>query len=102
MLLVDKLFRGDCCSQLEKRTSHSYPSSDIAGAGLVSHDGGYQLKSPEGSHCKGKKKNKRIGVIILLFLSQYLIETADSVDGLPFKLHDFGYRGATSVEVGFV
>ncbi|XP_065829024.1 nicotinamide phosphoribosyltransferase-like [Oscarella lobularis] len=31
-------------------------------------------------------------------IAKYLIETADSVEGLPFKLHDFGYRGATSVE----
>ncbi len=29
---------------------------------------------------------------------QYLSETADSLDGLPFKLHDFGFRGSTSVE----
>jgi len=31
-------------------------------------------------------------------LRRYLAETADSLDGLPFKLHDFGYRGSTSVE----
>jgi len=30
---------------------------------------------------------------------QYLLETADNLDGLPFKLHDFGFRGSTSVEV---
>ena len=33
------------------------------------------------------------------FHSQYLAETAESLDGLPFKLHDFGFRGSTSVEV---
>ncbi len=27
-----------------------------------------------------------------------LEQTADNVDGLPFKLHDFGFRGASSVE----
>lgn len=31
-------------------------------------------------------------------LRRYLAETADSTDGLPFKLHDFGYRGVSSVE----
>ena len=30
---------------------------------------------------------------------QHLLETADNMDGLPFKLHDFGCRGSTSVEV---
>ena len=34
-----------------------------------------------------------------LRLLQYLDETADNLDGLPFKLHDFGFRGSTSVEV---
>uniref|UniRef100_F1L3Y4 Nicotinamide phosphoribosyltransferase n=1 Tax=Ascaris suum TaxID=6253 RepID=F1L3Y4_ASCSU len=33
-----------------------------------------------------------------LVIARYLYETADSLDGLPFKLHDFGYRGASSVE----
>ncbi|KAL5014718.1 hypothetical protein ScPMuIL_008988 [Solemya velum] len=31
-------------------------------------------------------------------IAKYLDETADSVDGLPFKLHDFGFRGSTSME----
>ncbi|EPB74900.1 nicotinate phosphoribosyltransferase, (NAPRTase) family [Ancylostoma ceylanicum] len=31
-------------------------------------------------------------------IGRYLEETSDSLDGLPFKLHDFGYRGSTSVE----
>ena len=30
---------------------------------------------------------------------QYLDETADNLEGLHFKLHDFGFRGSTSVEV---
>ena len=30
---------------------------------------------------------------------QFLDETADNLDGLPLKLHDFGMRGSTSVEV---
>ena len=30
---------------------------------------------------------------------QYLDKTADNLDSLPFKLHDFGFRGCTSVEV---
>lgn len=33
-----------------------------------------------------------------LLIARYLDETADSLDSLPFKLHDFGYRGASSVE----
>uniref|UniRef100_A0A5S6QAT8 Nicotinamide phosphoribosyltransferase n=1 Tax=Trichuris muris TaxID=70415 RepID=A0A5S6QAT8_TRIMR len=33
-----------------------------------------------------------------LLLADYLQETADSMDSLPFKLHDFGYRGCSSVE----
>lgn len=31
-------------------------------------------------------------------IARYLNNTADSLDGLPFKLHDFGARGATSEE----
>lgn len=31
-------------------------------------------------------------------IRRYLAETADSLDGLPFKLHDFGARGASSEE----
>eukprot|EP00118_Oscarella_pearsei_P006867 m.32025 g.32025 ORF g.32025 m.32025 type:complete len:477 (+) comp31589_c0_seq2:59-1489(+) len=31
-------------------------------------------------------------------IAKYLFETADSLDGLPLKLHDFGYRGVSSVE----
>ncbi|CAJ0574522.1 unnamed protein product, partial [Mesorhabditis spiculigera] len=31
-------------------------------------------------------------------IARYLIETSDSLEGLPFKLHDFGYRGSTAVE----
>ncbi|RLI38829.1 nicotinate phosphoribosyltransferase [Candidatus Bathyarchaeota archaeon] len=31
-------------------------------------------------------------------VKKYLEETADSIEGLPFKLHDFGYRGATCNE----
>ena len=32
-------------------------------------------------------------------IAKYLDETADDLSGLPFKLHDFGFRGSTSVEV---
>jgi len=31
-------------------------------------------------------------------VAKYLEETADNLDGLPFKLHDFGFRGATCNE----
>ncbi|CAJ0599933.1 unnamed protein product [Cylicocyclus nassatus] len=31
-------------------------------------------------------------------IAKYLDATSDSIDGLPFKLHDFGYRGCSSVE----
>lgn len=31
-------------------------------------------------------------------IRRYLAETADSLEGLPFKLHDFGPRGASSEE----
>ncbi|XP_076448009.1 nicotinamide phosphoribosyltransferase-like [Babylonia areolata] len=31
-------------------------------------------------------------------IAKYLNETADSLSRLPFKLHDFGFRGSTSVE----
>lgn len=34
-----------------------------------------------------------------IYSFRYLTETADDINGLPFKLHDFGYRGSTSVEV---
>ena len=32
-------------------------------------------------------------------IAKYLDETADDLLSLPFKLHDFGFRGSTSVEV---
>ncbi|MCF6438203.1 nicotinate phosphoribosyltransferase [Pseudoalteromonas luteoviolacea] len=35
-------------------------------------------------------------------IQQYLAETADSLDGLEFKLHDFGARGATTEEAAAV
>ena len=31
-------------------------------------------------------------------IARYLEETADNINSLPFKLHDFGFRGSTSVE----
>lgn len=31
-------------------------------------------------------------------IKRYLLATADNLDGLPFKLHDFGCRGVSSVE----
>ena len=31
-------------------------------------------------------------------ISRYMAETAESLEGLPFKLHDFGARGASSEE----
>ncbi|ELT87741.1 hypothetical protein CAPTEDRAFT_162451 [Capitella teleta] len=31
-------------------------------------------------------------------IARYLNDTADDLMGLPFKLHDFGFRGASSVE----
>nr|KAG5687412.1 hypothetical protein BaRGS_004914 [Batillaria attramentaria] len=31
-------------------------------------------------------------------IAKYLDETADNLGGLPFKLHDFGFRGSSSVE----
>lgn len=31
-------------------------------------------------------------------IAEALARTAESLDGLPFKLHDFGYRGVSSVE----
>lgn len=35
-------------------------------------------------------------------IKQYLDETADSSEGLPFKLHDFGARGASSEETAAI
>ncbi|GLS28041.1 nicotinate phosphoribosyltransferase [Marinibactrum halimedae] len=35
-------------------------------------------------------------------IRQYLDDTADSSEGLPFKLHDFGARGATSEEAAAI
>ena len=35
-------------------------------------------------------------------IRRYLEETADAMDGLPFKLHDFGARGATSEEAAAI
>uniref|UniRef100_A0A672R7M6 Nicotinamide phosphoribosyltransferase n=1 Tax=Sinocyclocheilus grahami TaxID=75366 RepID=A0A672R7M6_SINGR len=35
-------------------------------------------------------------------LAKYLMETSGSLEGLEYKLHDFGYRGVSSQEVMFV
>ncbi|XP_022096002.1 nicotinamide phosphoribosyltransferase-like [Acanthaster planci] len=35
-------------------------------------------------------------------IARYLSETADNLDSLPFKLHDFGYRGVPSVETAAI
>ncbi|MCP5161068.1 MAG: nicotinate phosphoribosyltransferase [Hahellaceae bacterium] len=35
-------------------------------------------------------------------IERYLQSTADSLDGLPFKLHDFGARGASSEETAAI
>ncbi|PIK62748.1 hypothetical protein BSL78_00328, partial [Apostichopus japonicus] len=35
-------------------------------------------------------------------IAEFLQETADSLDSLPFKLHDFGFRGVSSVETAAV
>uniref|UniRef100_A0A0K0DSZ9 Nicotinamide phosphoribosyltransferase n=1 Tax=Strongyloides stercoralis TaxID=6248 RepID=A0A0K0DSZ9_STRER len=35
-------------------------------------------------------------------IAEYLLNTSDSLDGLPFKLHDFGYRGVSSVETAAI
>lgn len=35
-------------------------------------------------------------------IAQYLDETAETLDKLPFMLHDFGFRGSTAVEVNFI
>lgn len=32
-------------------------------------------------------------------LAKYLLETSGNLDGLEYKLHDFGYRGVSSQEV---
>lgn len=34
-------------------------------------------------------------------LAQYLLETSGSLEGLEYKLHDFGYRGVSSQEVPY-
>lgn len=35
-------------------------------------------------------------------LAKYLMETSGSLEGLEYKLHDFGYRGVSSQEVTFM
>lgn len=35
-------------------------------------------------------------------IKRYLDETADNADGLMFKLHDFGFRGVSSLESGII
>jgi len=32
-------------------------------------------------------------------IAKYMDETAETMDKLPFMLHDFGFRGSSSVEV---
>ena len=34
-------------------------------------------------------------------LAKYLLETSGNLEGLEYKLHDFGYRGVSSQEVLF-
>lgn len=41
--------------------------------------------------CTNSREQKKI-------IAKYLSETADNLDGLLFKLHDFGFRGSTSTE----
>lgn len=43
-------------------------------------------------------KSRQIKKII----KHYLEKTADNADGLPFKLHDFGFRGVSSHESGCI
>ena len=40
--------------------------------------------------------------VIKDLIKSYLITTADNLDGLPFKLHSFGYRGVSSQESGWI
>jgi len=35
-------------------------------------------------------------------IMKYLQETADNLEGLPFKLHDFGYRGVSSYQSAMI
>jgi nicotinamide phosphoribosyltransferase len=35
---------------------------------------------------------------VKMVLKEYLVKTADTLDALPFQLHDMGYRGVTSDE----
>lgn len=37
-----------------------------------------------------------------ILIADYLKETADDFSGLPFMLHDFGFRAATCVEVSAI
>lgn len=41
--------------------------------------------------CTGSREQKRL-------IGRYLNETADSIEGVFFKLHDFGFRGVSSCE----
>lgn len=34
-------------------------------------------------------------------LAKYLLETSGNLEGLEYKLHDFGYRGVSSQEVQY-
>ncbi|KAF6768263.1 hypothetical protein AHF37_08811 [Paragonimus kellicotti] len=36
--------------------------------------------------------------IMKQIIAQYLVETSESLDSLPYKLHDFGFRGVSSIE----
>ncbi|KAF7256696.1 hypothetical protein EG68_05803 [Paragonimus skrjabini miyazakii] len=36
--------------------------------------------------------------IMKQIIAQYLIETSENLDSLPYKLHDFGFRGVSSIE----
>ena len=42
--------------------------------------------------CTNSREQKKI-------IAKYLLETGENLNGLAFKLHDFGFRGSTSVEV---
>jgi nicotinamide phosphoribosyltransferase len=39
---------------------------------------------------------------MLKIIRKSLLKTADNLDGLPFKLHDFGYRGVSSQETAAI
>lgn len=65
---------------------------------MVPFDCLHKFKGSESSHCICEYSCSK-STIFLIFILQYLNDTADNLQNLRTKLNDFGFRSSTCVEV---